>query len=103
MKLIYLDRDGVQSKMLFPFGAGEWTSGEVKDLPNNKAELLLKKFGGIIVPYEDKPKKKKQTPPPKPPVETEVSEVSEVTKVNEVTYAVEQIEDHYKIDGGGEN
>ena len=55
MKLIYLDPEGVKTKMLFPFGAGEWTSGEIKEFPIDKARLFLEKFGALIFPYEEKP------------------------------------------------
>jgi len=84
MKLIYLDPEGVKTKMLFPFGAGEWTSGEIKEFPTEKAKLFLQKFGELIFPYEEKPLESTEK-------QTEKNELKEA-----VQDAAENIDKFYK-------
>lgn len=103
MKLIYRDPEGVKTTQFFPFGAGKWTAGDVREFDDNQASLLLQHFGGFIFPHEEfkPPKKAKKTKKelmvefiPEKPVKNELKEA--------VEEASDKIEEFYKMDEGGE-
>lgn len=106
MKLIYRDPEGVKTTQLFPFGAGEWTAGDVREFDDNQATLLLQHFGGLIFPLEDhKPPKRVKTvkKEKEPVVELEPSEPVKNEFKEKVEEASDKVKKFYKkseLEGG---